>query len=260
MNYTGHTSVDEVFDELLDERDRAAFDPALARQAMHDAGISEVSDDEKMERELASYRRAKAKRRDKRQQWQSPERMTHTEVSLRFAMYLVDRVGGAREVRVGLTAYELVRKDAPRMHLAGFLEPRGFDLTGHVRDWRGRYERRGSRTPSGTPPTIVELHDRAGEGDVVARFHDGRRLIAEVSGGPVQPTRSPTEHRILRSVIGRAVTTECAMPRDVICAVVPRSERFRDLIRAWRSAQRLAASGVQLVMVDRIGQVHGLEL
>ena len=260
MQYGHYTRVDAVFDELHEERELAALDPAEARRAMAipDADLPAVDSEEKAARELQSYRRAKERRRAKRQQWRAPERMTQSEVSLRFAMHLVDR-GGVIEVRVALTAYEMVRKDAPCMDLAGFLEPRGFDFTGHVRDWRGTYERPSGGAPRGTRPATVVLHDRAGEGDVVARLHDGRRLIAEVSGGPAQPTRSPTEHRILRSVIGRAVTLECATPRDVICAVVPRSERFRDLIREWRNAQRLVASGVQLVMVDRIGEAHGLE-
>lgn len=261
MDRGQYTTVDEVFDELRDDRERARLDPAMERhyQTMAQADLRSVDDEERMAREFQSYRRAKERRRAKRRQWQSPERMTQSEVSLRFAMHLVD-VLGVREVSVALTAYEMVRKDAPRVDLAGFLEPRGFDFTGHRRDWRGAYERRSDRAPGGAPAATVLLHDRHGEGDVVARLDDGRRLIAEVSSGPVQPTRSPTEHRMLRSVIGRAVTTESATSRDVICAVVPRSARFRDLIREWRAAQRLVAAGIQLVMVDRIGGVHGLEL
>jgi hypothetical protein len=211
-------------------------------------------------------------RRDRasRRPWAGPDRMTQTEVSLRLALYFADRgraLPGANIV-VALTGHELSRTNSPRFDVRWFLRERGYVTPDERRDWRGIYRRidrlDGPRRDSiglAAPPRSpsIVLHNRLGEGDVITHLADGRRLIAEVSGGPLVETRNPADHRLLRGTIGRALTTECAMPSDVICAVVPRSQRMRALIQAWRSAPRLALARLQLLTVDRTGDVAGLE-
>jgi len=210
-------------------------------------------------------RREKAARRP----WVGPDRMSQSEVSLRLAMYLAERrlVAADESIVVALTGYELTRSNSPRFQVKVFLGERGYVAEDDGGDWRGAYYRRASgRTTSRSPspadsaagPRIV-LHNRHGEGDVTARLANGRRLIAEVSGGPLVETRSPAEHKLLRGAIGRALTTEWAEATDVLCAVVPRSERTRALIARWRAAPRVAAARLRLVTVDRTGDVSGLE-
>lgn len=183
------------------------------------------------------------------------DRMSQTEVSLRLALHLIDQSLVSGDVVVSLTGHELERNNSPRFDVRAFLGVRGLAQATESGDWRGRYVRVAIR---GRAEQAIVLHNRIGEGDVVARLSDGRRFFAEVGGGPIKPTRSPTEHRLLYGVIGRAVTTQCAMASDVICAVVPRSERTRALAAQWREAQRVKLSGIRLVTIDRAGAVHGL--
>jgi hypothetical protein len=241
--------VDEMLDERQMRRDRAAY-----------------PDDRDPEDEARELRRERARRRP----WLGQDRMSQTEVSLRFALYLADHglVPAAEVVRVSLTGHELTRTSGPCFDVRAFLEERGWiapdDDGDDCCDWRREY-RRADRVnsefqgPAGAGGPGIALHNRHGEGDVTARLADGRRLIAEVSGGPLVETRSPAEHRLLRGTIGRAVTTECAEPTDVICAVVPRSARTRGLVARWGAAPRLALAGIRLVTVDRTGDVTGFE-
>lgn len=183
-------------------------------------------------------------------EWLNAGRMSQTEASLRLAMSLLTRKLVASDVVVALTGGELTRARKPRFPVAAFLESLGFTETGEHPDWRGLYT-----SPAAEYP--LDLHNRLGVGDVVAQLKMGRRLYAEVTGGPLKPTRSPSEHKLLRRTIGAALTAEHAFPDDIVVAVVPRSERFRELARSWRPLPRMCKADISIVIVDRAGTVTG---
>jgi hypothetical protein len=172
-------------------------------------------------------------------------------------MYLVDQRLTECDIWLALTGNEVTRAGKPRFPVEQFLKDRGFARSnGLPGDWRGRYPRASMGNRPEYPAALV-LHTRLGEGDVVTTLTTGKRFIAEVSAGPVRATRSPTEHRLLRAVIARALTTEFARDDDFLVAVVPRSSRFRELAARWREAPRVVRSGVSILTLDRFGQVDG---
>ncbi len=121
--------------------------------------------------------------------WLKAGRMSQTEVSLRFASYLITRQLTSSPVSVALTGGELHRTQLPRFPVAAFLEAQGFAKNEPGWDWRCAY------TMGRAPATLV-LHDRFDMGDIAATLHDGRRILVEATGGPVEATRSPTEKKL----------------------------------------------------------------
>lgn len=183
-------------------------------------------------------------------EWLKADRMTQTEASLRLAISLLKRGLTKSDVVVALTGGELTRASKPCFPVVAFLRSQRFESPQPGGDWPDAYV-------STQAQFALVLHRRLGEGDVVTTLANGRRFAAEVTGGPMAPTRSPTEYKLLRAVIGRAVTSEYTEAGDLLVAVVPRSERFRGLAKRWREAHRLVKAEIPIVIVDRIGTVEG---
>lgn len=184
--------------------------------------------------------------------WLAPHHMSATETSLRLARWLLARKLVVSDIHVALTGHELTRRDTPRFPVERFLAERFVTRLdqGEGADWQGRYLLHGATH-------ALRLHADRDEGDVVATLANGRRLVAQVSRGVVGETRSPAEHRMLRGVIGRAVTFEHYEPTDWGAAVVPRNARFRQLASRWRRTQAMERSGLLILTVDRVGMVDG---
>lgn len=184
--------------------------------------------------------------------WLAPHHMSATETSLRLARWLLARQLVVSDIDVALTGHELTRRDIPCFPVQRFLAERSVIRLdrGAGEDWRGRYLLRGA-------PHALRLHSDRDEGDVVATLANGRRLVAQVSRGVVGETRSSAEHKMLRGVIGRAITFEHYEPSDWGAAVVPRNARFRQLAARWRRTQLMERSGLLILTVDRIGLVDG---
>ena len=189
--------------------------------------------------------------------WLAPHHMSATETSLRLVRWLLAEKLVISDIDVALTGYELTRRDMPRFPVERFLAERSVTRldrgAGDRDDWRGRYLLRGASH-------ALRLHSDRDEGDVVATLVNGRRLVAQVSRGVVGETRSPAEHRMLRGVIGRAVTFEHYEPNDWGAAVVPRNARFRQLAARWRRTVPMERSGLLILTVDRVGMVDGFPL
>jgi hypothetical protein len=183
--------------------------------------------------------------------WLAATQMTQTEVSLRLARFLHAEGLSASDVDVALTGYELTRHERPRFPVVRFLTERGFARCQGGEEWRGAYRLSGATHG-------LRLHSEPDAGDVVARLASGERFIAHVSRGLLADSRSPAEHKLLRGVLGRAITFEHTEPRDVQVVAVPRSKRFRLLAARWRGAVGVARAGVHILTVDRAGTVDGL--
>jgi len=184
--------------------------------------------------------------------WLAPHHMSATETSLRLARWLLARKLVVSDIHVALTGHELTRRNTPRFPVERFLAERSVSRLdrGAEDDWQGRYLLHGASH-------ALRLHADRDEGDVVATLVNGRRLVAQVSRGVVGETRSPAEHKMLRAVIGRAVTFEHYEPSDWGAAVVPRNARFRQLAARWRRTQAMERSGLLILTVDRVGMVDG---
>jgi hypothetical protein len=184
--------------------------------------------------------------------WLAPHHMSATETSLRLARWLLAQMLVVSDIDVALTGHELTRRNTPCFPVERFLAERSVTRLdgGAGDDWRGRYLLHGAAH-------ALRLHSDRDEGDVVATLVNGRRLVAQVSRGVVGETRSSAEHKMLRGVIGRAVTFEHYEPSDWGAAVVPRNARFRQLASRWRRTQAMERSGLLILTVDRVGTVDG---
>ena len=183
--------------------------------------------------------------------WLAANRMSRTEVALRLARHLLARHLVSGDVDVALTGHELTRRDQPRFPVVRYLAERDCMLEERISGWQGRYSLKGAHH-------AFRLHDQPDVGDVVAPLASGRRLVAFVSAGLLDASRSPAEHTLLRNALGRALTFEAVEPGDLCTAVVPRSPRFRALAVRWRAAPTVMRSGILILTVDRAGMVEGL--
>ena len=183
--------------------------------------------------------------------WLAANRMSRTEVALRLARHLLAQRLVTGDVDVALTGHELTRRDQPRFPVVRYLAERECVLEESLGEWQGRYRLKGA-------DHALRLHDQPDIGDVVAPLRSARRLVAYVSAGLLDASRSPAEHTLLRNALGRALTFELAEPGDLCAAVVPRSRRFRALAVRWRAAPGVGRSGILILTVDRAGWVDGL--
>jgi hypothetical protein len=131
-----------------------------------------------------------------------------------------------------------------------YLKERGFRRRIVDDDWRGTYTMEGVGQ-------VLRLHAEPEGADLVTTLTNGRRLVGFVQRGLISPTRSPAEHKLLRMAIGKAVTSCDTTPDDVVAAVLPRSERFRQLANSCRSAPGMIRAGTLVLLVDRAGEVDG---
>jgi hypothetical protein len=183
--------------------------------------------------------------------WLASNKMTQTEVCLRLAQYLLARRLTTTDVNVALTGYELTRRDRPRFPVTRFLTERGTQPKRLTDGWRGNYLLKGGAH-------ALRLTNEPGIADVVTTLTSGARLLAHVSRGLLESSRSPAEHKLLRGAIGRAITCESAGPFDLLAAVVPRSKRFRELATEWRASEGARRARLLILTVDRAGNVDGL--
>src|SRR5690348_9610107 len=185
--------------------------------------------------------------------WLAAKLMSRTEVALRLARYLLANRLTSSDVHVSLTGYELTRRWKPKFPVERFLSERSCVREGASRDWRGTYTMKGA-------DHVLTLDSAPRAADLTTTLLSKDRLVAHVSRGTLEPSRSSAEHKALRSVIGRALTFEHYQPNDILAAVVPRSRRYRALAARWRQIPPIVRAGLLILTVDRTGRVHGLEL
>src|SRR5439155_3983578 len=134
--------------------------------------------------------------------WLASHRMTQTEAALRTALLLMKCGAVGSDVIVTLTGAELSRQERPVFPVEAFLRDRGCPpIDPQSRDWRGTY------TIEHVPFTLT-LRSRPHGPDIQTSLADGRRLAIAATAGPLRATKSSTEHKLLRSAIGRIMTDE----------------------------------------------------
>jgi hypothetical protein len=185
--------------------------------------------------------------------WLKSERMTCTETVLRVAQQLIAHGLVSGDISVALGGTEVTRADRASFPVEEFLESFGFKKADAESDnWRGSYI-------EGKSQRSILLHDRSDVPQLVAPLARGGRLLLEAGAGPLNPTKSPAEHKLLFSLIGRALCYEDVDAGDVLAVAVPRSPRFRQLIARFRNSPRLAQTALMYYLVARGGDIDGLQ-
>jgi hypothetical protein len=185
--------------------------------------------------------------------WLRSEQMTQTEVCLRLARHLLSSRIAAADVRVSLTGHELSRRRTIHFPVIRFLRERGITRVGQSSDWRGEYTLHGSAH-------TLHLEAAPETPDLVTMLECGRRLVVHASRGLLRESRSSGDHKVLRSMLGLAMTFDDCSANDVIAVAVPRSQRFRALASKFRELPLVRAAGLLVVTVDRAGCVEGLSV
>ena len=88
---------------------------------------------------------------------------------------------------------------------------------------------------------------------------NGRRIIAECKKGPLTKKPGSPEYPLLTTAIGQALLFD-ATETDLVVAAVPDTPTFRRIAELWRKRPRLRASGIEIALVSRLGNVSGLSV
>ena len=184
--------------------------------------------------------------------WTGPtDRMPEAEVAIRFAEYISEQVGFGGHVDVAIDGASVSVGGSEVFDLAGYLKAYGWHVhewnAGSRNAWAATY-RRGSAT--------MRIHSTPGMGDVEARVR-GKRVIAECKKGPLVKKPGSPEYPLLTTAIGQALLLRAA-PEDLVVAAVPDTPTFRRIAQDWRERPRMKASGIQIALVHRRGEVTGL--
>jgi hypothetical protein len=166
--------------------------------------------------------------------------LTEAAVMLAYGMHLLRTVPGLLRVELHPDG-----EHAKRFEIAQWLNARGFSLreSHGTTAWGGTYV---------SGEQVIAVTSIPGKGDVVALTTDGV-ILAECKGGIVN-TRHPRQVSRLRKGLCEAVGLLMSIPqagRQV--AVVPYTETTLRL--AQRMAPRAQSSGIEIALVNELGQV-----
>jgi hypothetical protein len=168
-------------------------------------------------------------------------------VMIAFSMHLLRTVTDVKHVAIHPDG-----EHAKRFDFKGWLERNGFTLdkpTGKT-TFAGVYNSTGGHQ--------LVVNPKPGQGDVLADIQ-GQSFVAECKGG-VLNTRHPGQQSRLRQGLCEAVGLSLATPKVEgrrQFAVVPQTETTEAL--AKRMAARARDAGIEIALVDGLGNVHFVE-
>ena len=180
------------------------------------------------------------------------KRMPEAEVSLRLAYYLLSLPGSNGKAKVAIDGAQVRVNGSDIFPITEFLSTTGWEQIDQEgkNPWQGTYTRSSCQ---------LIVHARSGVGDVVAKIGD-RRVRAECKQGPLVRRPGSPEFPLLREALGQVLTAESVDPKDVMTVAVPLSEQFTKLAERWRPRPLVRASGIQIALVGRTGDVLGLQI
>jgi len=177
--------------------------------------------------------------------------MSEAEVSLRLALYLLRSGAVTADVIVALDGAQIQTQKVIHFDLVSFLQAERCIGTGGAR-WQCRYSVQGS-------PFGLVIHSSPGQGDVVAQLANGRTLRVESKKGPLERSASSPEYKLMREAIGQLMTITEVESNDMLAVAVPLSAKSSELAGRWQTAPLIERVGIQFILVDKSGLVHGLE-
>jgi len=162
---------------------------------------------------------------------------------LAFAMHLFRTLPGLQRVTLHPDG-----EHGKQFEIREWLAKRGYELTTRTgkTEYGGTYQH--------TNGTAVTVHPCPGLGDVETEY-DGFTIVAECKGGIINTSHAGQVSRLRRGLC-EAVGLSLGVPMDGNLrqyAVVPRTKHTEAL--AKRIADRVAAAGVEIALVDARGDV-----
>jgi len=178
------------------------------------------------------------------------ERMAEAEVSLRLAFWLAHRGLARGRIKVAIDGAQVRTGTKVHFDLVGFLAAAGWTRETCSDTWQGNYKRVGL-------PVVLQVHSTPGRGDVVTELTSGHTLRAECKKGPLIRSKSSQEYPLVREALGQLLTVDEVGDQDILAVAVPHSDRFAELASRWRQAPLVKRFGIQILTVDREGNVAG---
>ena len=179
------------------------------------------------------------------------DKMPEAEVSLLLAMSIASRNAVDGAISVAIDGAQIKTKETVHFNFAEFMQTRGWESGDGGGKWQGKYR-------SGSSASTIEVHSKAGVGDVVATLRDGSTLIVEAKKGTITDSKSSAEYPLLREALGQLLTIP-KVPKGAILAVaVPHSRKFQELAERWRKAPLIKRLGILIITVSRDGGTSGL--
>ena len=173
--------------------------------------------------------------------------MPEAEVALSFALHLF-KSRKAHHVDVALDGAQVRLGERVIFPVKEFLSKNNWhqENSEGKSPWNGNYV-----DGSGN---LLHVHAKPGRGDVVAQIGN-RRYVAECKKGPLQRRRGNPEYKLLREAIGQLMTTADVKKNDLLVAVVPKSQKFLDLITTWKKLSAIKRAKINFACVSKQGEV-----
>jgi hypothetical protein len=176
--------------------------------------------------------------------------MPEAEVSLRLAFWLLRHRLVKEVVEVAIDGAQVKVLDTVHFDLTAFMATCGWGKGASDGPWQCEW-----RNP--TESSVIRIHSNPGRGDVVARLASGQTLRAECKKGPMDRSKSSAEYPLLREGLGQLLTVAEVAEADLLAVAVPHSAKFQELAERWRRAPLISKFGIQILTVDRLGNVFG---
>ena len=174
--------------------------------------------------------------------------MTEPEVSLRIAIYYIQKRKTSQDVEVSIDGAHVKTKDTVHFDVSGFLKENGFRKCDGIPTWQGSYQHEDYEAR-------IKVHSRSGEGDVVIVLdaseilHVESKKIKSGNGG---------EYPAMHEAIGQ-VMTGCPDDRIPVVAL-PYSEKSHELAQRWLSKRaRMRLAGIHFALVLDNGNIEWVE-
>ncbi len=178
------------------------------------------------------------------------EMMPEAEVSIRLAFWLAERGLARGRIEIAIDGAQVRTGTTTHFDLGGFLLLSGWRREQSSGGWQGTYRHADLLTS-------IQIHSNPGKGDVVALLNSGRTIRAECKKGPLVRSASSAEYPLIREALGQLLTVSEVSDRDILAVAVPHSEKFAELAARWSQAPLIKRFGIQILTVDRKGNVEG---
>lgn len=169
-------------------------------------------------------------------------KMSEAEVSLRIAIFLIQRELVNEEVLVSIDGAQIKTGNTVHFDIDGFTSFIGMEKISDTEKWQTTYK---------YIDKYIKIHSRPGEGDVVAILKNGKKILVESKKGDLIRKPGSKEYPLLREAIGQLMTLENITSNTEVYAAIPKSEKNVELVNRWKEAPLVKKSNIGFILVDR---------